>query len=209
MKKIKMLVMVTCLCCTVCNSIVFAGEVEPKTDTSGFSPIEAYQKQQTEKDPMSGLLRSSDNNAIIYLANGETFKANAWRSTFATSSGNTKKWSYIVSSVYTGSIKVDTIRTTWQLQASLRYGASIGFGADIGIDGGGAQASNSSTWQTVRSPVKYYENNNGAKVASMPSQSNFAVAPKSDYKNSSIALFNTGKLKFVGDTRTHEITASV
>lgn len=133
-----------------------------------------------------------------------TLTSNVWRqSGDGTVSGNTLQWDYQVSAVYEGTYKVEYIRTTWQGSASLRNGASI----SLGISGSGASAGSSSSWQTVKTVEKYWENSNGAKESSW--RSNMVVTPRVDYRSRTIGLVNTAKVKLKDDPRPYEISSSV
>ena len=130
--------------------------------------------------------------------------SNAWRSSGdGKRSGNTLQWDYQVSAEYKGSKTVERIRTTWQGSASLRNSASI----SLGVSGSGASAGASSSWQTIKTVSKYWENTNGAKTSCW--RSNMYVTPAIDYRSSTISIANTALVKLSCDARTFEITASV
>lgn len=128
--------------------------------------------------------------------------SNAWRSNYPSSSGNTGKYSYQVSAVYSGSKKVTEIKTTFRTGASLRNSASL----NIGTSSGGASAGASSSWQTV-AKTAYWSNTNGAKSSSW--RSNATFAPYRDYRNNTIFIMNTARVKLSGDKKPYEITASI
>lgn len=132
-----------------------------------------------------------------------TLTANAWRSTFSTTSGNTLQWDYQVSAVYSGTKTVESIRTSWYGAASLQNSASI----SLGVNNSGANAGVGSSWQYVTTPVKYWENSNGA--TSSDYGSNLTVSPSVDYRPGTISLTNTARVKLKGDPKPYEITASV
>jgi hypothetical protein len=115
----------------------------------------------------------------------------------------TLQWSYQVSAVYSGSYDVETIRTTWQGSASLRNSASI----TLGISQSGGNAGASSSWQTVSTVAKYWENSNGSKTSDY--SSNMVVTPAIDYRSSTIGLINTARVKLKADAKPYEISASV
>jgi hypothetical protein len=129
--------------------------------------------------------------------------SNAWRSSDYTESGNTYQWDYQVSAVYSGSKKVERIRSTWQGSASLRNSASI----TLVISNSGASAGASSSWQTVNTVSKYWENTNGTKSSSW--RSNMIVSPSKDYRSNTISIINTALVKLSCDKRTFEISAGV
>lgn len=138
------------------------------------------------------------------IPKGGTLYAKVWRTTGdGTESGNSKKWDYLVSASYKGSQKVTAIRCTWRSSASLRKSAEI----SIGISGSGGSASASSTWQTVKSKEKYWENSNGAKESSW--SSNITVGPKKHYEANTIYTYSKAKLKLKGHEKYYTITASV
>jgi len=145
---------------------------------------------------------SSQSNSITLPSNYGKLTSNVWRTTIGKVSGNSIQWNYQVSSVYSGSKKVSTIKATWKGSASLRNGAnfSIGIGADsikVGIG---------STWRTI-SQSGCWVNTNGAKSASY--RSNIIVTPKRDYRSGTICVQNTAYLKLKGDSRNWSYTASV
>ena len=187
----------------------FAGTQVPQTDTSGFSPIQSYIQQEgnkkgDDKKQNNGDVSINSSNAkSLTIPNNEgKITANAYRSTFGTDSGNTIQWDYQVSAVYEGTLTVEKIRTTWQGSASLRNSANI----SLGVGGDSVSASSGSTWQSVNTVVKYYENTNGSKTAWY--KSNMIVAPKADYRTFTIALVNTAYVKLKGDAMPYQITAS-
>lgn len=128
--------------------------------------------------------------------------ANAWRDNGdGKASGNTRQWTYQVSAVAGGTQRVAEIRTTWTGGASLRNSASISLtaGSSVGV---GA----SSSWQNVKQ-TKYWYNTNGARTSSY--RSNMIAAPSKDYRSGTVYLMNTAYVKFHGDARNWQITASV
>ena len=132
-----------------------------------------------------------------------TLTSNVWRSTAATSSGNTLQWDWQVSAVYTGSKTVERIRTSWKSTASLRNSASISMG--VSADGGSAGVS--SSWQTVSTVLKYWENSNGAKSSDW--RSNIVIGPSVDYRSGTIVTTNTALVKLSSDPKAYEISAGV
>jgi hypothetical protein len=132
-----------------------------------------------------------------------TLTSNAWREGNGTPSGNTRQWDYQVSAVYSGKKTVKRIRSSWQGSASLRNAASI----SLGISNSAGSAGVSSSWQTVKTVAKYWENTNGAKTSSW--SSNMIVTPKKDYRTSTISIINTALVKLSCDNRTFEINAGV
>jgi len=132
-----------------------------------------------------------------------TLTSNVWRSTSATYSGNTIQWDWQVSAVYSGNEVVETIKTEWYSSASLRSSASI----TMGVSGDGASAGASSSWQTIQTKVKYWENSNGANNSSW--RSNIIISPYKDYRSDTISTINTAYVKLKGDPRTFYISAGV
>lgn len=149
----------------------------------------------------AGTAHASKDTSTLYCPGG-TLKANAWRGK-GESSGNTKKWEYLVSSKYNGKTKVKWIQTKWYCSASLRKSASI----SIGISDSSVSAGRSSSWKTVKSRTKYWKNSNGAKSSDW--RSNVIVAPKKDYRSNTIYTCNTGTVKLKGYPKKYEISAGV
>jgi len=147
------------------------------------------------------VLATSQEKILTIPGSQGTLTSNAWRSTSETASGNTYQWEYQVSAVYSGSKTVERIRTTWQGSASLRNSASI----TLGISGSGFNAGSSSSWSTVNTVAKYWENSNGAKTSDW--RSNMVVTPSVDYRSNTISITNTALVKLSGDAKTYEITA--
>ena len=140
----------------------------------------------------------------IYILGGKgTLTSNAWRSTRDTSSGNTYQWDYHVSAVYSGNKTVESIKTSWYGGSSLRNSGSI----SLGVSNSGATVGASSSWQHITTPVKYWENVNGAKRSDY--RSNLVVSPSRDYRPSTISLTNTARVKLKGDPKPYEVSAGV
>lgn len=132
-----------------------------------------------------------------------TLTSNAWRQTGnGTVSGNTLQWDYQVSAVYSGSKTVSRIRSIWQGSASMKNSGSL----SLGISNSGVSVGASSSWQTVNTVAKYWENTNGATSSSW--RSNMVASPKSEYKSDTISISNTALVQIRGDSRLWEITAS-
>lgn len=148
------------------------------------------------------MLRAKNSKSYIIPGRKGTLISNAWRSTAATSAGNTYQWDYQVSAVYSGNYAVSSIRTTWRGSASLRNSASI----NLGISNSGVSAGGGSSWQNVNTVTKYWENTNGAKNASY--RSNMIVTPKKDYRSGTISITNTARVKLSRDAKPYEISAS-
>ncbi|KAA8815595.1 hypothetical protein EMB92_09270 [Bifidobacterium callitrichos] len=153
-------------------------------------------------DPSSVMPLSKDSEPLTIPGGKGTLTSNAWRSSSYTVSGNTLKWDYQVSAVYSGNRKVSKIRTTWKGSASLRNSASI----NLGISSSGGSAGAGGGWQYVSTVAKYWENNNGAKEASY--RSNMVVAPARDYRSDTISIVNTARVQLSGDKKSYEISAS-
>lgn len=131
-----------------------------------------------------------------------TLKSDAWRSTL-TSSGNTYKFDYQTSAVYSGSKTVERIRTTWTVGASLRNSANM----SIGTNNGSVSVGAGSSWTNV-SRTAYWENSNGAK-GSYSERRNAIIAPSRDYRSNTVYIINDALIKIKGDARTFAISASV
>lgn len=146
---------------------------------------------------------TADSDYLTLPSGAGKITSNAWRQTGNGSvSGNTRKWDYQVSAVYSGSKKVQRIRSTWWGGASLRNGASF----ELGISGSGVTVGSGSSWQFITTKKKYWENTNGAKTSSW--RSNMIVAPKGDYRSDTIYIANTALVKVSVDSRTFQINAS-
>lgn len=194
MKKITTLVLSLMMIYSL-SVTAFAQTPEPAT---GGTPATA------EENMSDGTVFLTDQDKSLTIPGGQgTLTSNAWRSTFKEGSGNTYQWDYQVSAVYSGNQTVESIRTSWYGSASLANSASI----SLGISGSGANAGAGSSWQTITTPVKYWENTNGAKSADY--KSNLTVTPKADYRPGTISLTNTARVKLKGDPKPYEITASV
>jgi len=149
-------------------------------------------------------ISATSNSKVGACGSYGSLTTNVWRSTNATTSGNTLQWDYQVSATYDGSYTVKEIRTTWNCSASLRSSASI----TLGISATGFNAGTSSSWQTVSTDSHYWSNTNGATSSSY--RSNVCVGPKSDYREGTICTYNTGKvqLKVSSTTYSYNWTAS-
>lgn len=148
---------------------------------------------------------ASNDSTPLTLPGGQgTITSNAWRTTGNGSvSGNTRKWDYQVSAVYSGTKTVQRIRSTWWSGASLRTSASL----ELGISGSGVTVGASSSWQNAVTPKKYWENTNGSKSSSW--RSNIIEGPQQHYLSNTIYIANTALVKVSTDTRTFQITSSV
>lgn len=152
---------------------------------------------------MAGASATKDTESLNLPGGQGKITSNAWRTTGNGSvSGNTRKWDYQVSAVYSGSKTVQRIRSTWWGGASLRNGASF----SLGISGSGVTVSSGSTWTHITTKKKYWENTNGAKSSSW--RSNMVIAPSKDYRSDTIYIANTALVKVKTDTRTFQISAS-
>lgn len=158
----------------------------------------------TEENQYDGIsIRTAQGKELIIPGRQGTLTSNAWRSTIATSSGNTYQWDYQVSAVYSGKKTVESIRTSWYGGASLRNSGSI----SLGINKSGATVGASSTWHYITTPVKYWENSNGAKSSDY--KSNLIVSPSEDYRSGTISLTNTARVKLKGNPKPYEVSAGV
>lgn len=194
MKRFGTLVLTTMIFCSL-SVTAFAQTPEPAT---GETPASA------DENMYNGVaFRLAQANPFIIPGGQGTLTSNAWRQSKKTESGNTLQWNYQVSAVYSGSKTVESIRTSWYGGASLRNSASI----SLGISGSGATVGAGESWQFITTPVKYWENSNGAKSSDY--RSNMTVSPAVDYCSDTISLTNTAKVKLAGDPKPYEITASV
>ncbi len=178
---------------------IFASELEPVVGGTLALPDENQDENQQE----GVSFRASQGKKFIIPGGKGTLTANAWRSSYPTTSGNTYQWDYEVSAVYSGDRRVESIRTSWQGGASLRNSASI----SLGLTNSGITAGSGSSWQYINTPVKYYENIGGYTVSDY--RSNLVIRPSVDYRNNTISLINTAKVKLAKDNKTYEITAGV
>ncbi|AGZ23051.1 hypothetical protein HO831_01095 [Streptococcus suis] len=157
-----------------------------------------------EENQYDGIaLRTAQGKKLTIPGGKGTLTSNAWRSTSATSSGNTYQWDYQVSAVYSGNKTVESIKTSWYGGASLRNSGSI----SLGVSNSGATVGASSSWQYITTPVKYWENTNGAKSSDY--RSNLVVSPSRDYRSGTISLTNTARVKLKGDPKPYEVSAGV
>lgn len=154
-----------------------------------------------EMSPPRPMPRSSQAKSYTIPGSQGILTSNVWRSTAGRTSGNTLQWDYQVSAVYSGSKKVESIRTTWKASASMRNSANI----SLGISNSGADAGGGSSWATTSTQIKYWENSNGAKESSY--SSNVIISPKGDYRTGTISVFNTAKVKLSGDKKPYEISS--
>lgn len=194
MKRFASLVLALIMICSL-SVTAFAQTPEPAT---GGTPASADENMYNGITP-----RTAQAKPFTIPGGQGTLTSNAWRQTNETTSGNTLQWDYQVSAVYSGSKTVESIRTSWYGGASLKNSASI----SLGVNASGATVSASSSWQYITTPVKYWENSNGAKSSDY--RSNMTVSPKADYRTDTISLTNTAKVKLAGDPKPYEITASV
>ncbi len=146
--------------------------------------------------------RASNSRTYNIPGNKGTLTSNAWRSGL-TKSGNTYQGDYQVSAEYSGDYTVQSIRATWQGSASLRNEASI----SLGVSGDSVSAGVSSSWSTVKTVAKYWENNNGSKNSSY--RSNMVISPSVDYRSNTVSIVNTARVKLKDDNKPYEISASV
>ncbi|MGG7621542.1 hypothetical protein [Bacillus coreaensis] len=211
-KKILGFLLTTGLLISLPVSSGFAAELQPETDTSGFSPIEHYLDQEgisdiptnNTKDKKKDVSAQTAQSKSYSIPGGKgTLTSDAWRSTYSTKSGNTLQWDYQVTAKYTGTWTVERIRTTWQGSANLRNSASI----SLGISNSSVSATSSTSWQNIKTVSKYWENTGGTKTSWY--SSNMIVAPAADYQNYTIALINTATVKLKGDNMVYQISAGV
>jgi hypothetical protein len=141
-------------------------------------------------------IRVPDMNSEYFLI------ANAGRSNKGETVGNTVRWDYSVSAVYTGNEPVEYIKTGWKVSADLRNSASMKF--DVGE--GTITAGSSSKWRNVTTGNRYLINNNGAK--SVEYNGKIIISPKGDYKADSMKLVNNAMLKLKNYPATYSVTVS-
>lgn len=194
MKRFATLGLATMIFCSL-SVTAFAKTPEPVT---GGTPASADENMYN-----GAAFRKAQEKPFIIPGGQGTLTSNAWRQSKETESGNTLQWNYQVSAVYSGSKTVESIRTSWYGGASLKNSASI----SLGINGSGATVGAGESWQFITTPVKYWENSNGAKSSDY--RSNMTVSPAVDYRPDTISLTNTAKVKLAGDPKPYEITASV
>ena len=179
-------------------------DAEPNDSEQAHEPATGGTPASADENMYNGITpRTAQEKPFTIPGNQGTLTSNAWRQTVGTESGNTLQWDYQVSAVYSGSKTVESIRTSWYGGASLKNSASI----SLGISDSGANVGAGSSWQYITTPVKYWENSNGAKSSDY--KSNMTVSPSADYRRSTISLTNTAKVKLAGDPKPYEITASV
>lgn len=183
----------------VCSLTVTAFAQSPDPE-----PVRGGTPASAEENRYNGITtRTAQAKPFTIPGKQGTLTANAWRSTKETTSGNTLQWDYQVSAVYAGSKTVESIRTSWCGSASLRNSATL----TLGISESGITVGAGSSWTQVTTPVKYWENSNGAKSSDY--RSNLTVSPKRDYRADTISLSNTARVVLKGDPKPYEITASI
>lgn len=191
---------VSVLCLSMFTVSAFASDLSTSQANvvTDSSQAPALQGNQLIVQPMT-----AQANVLTIPGGQGTLTSNCWRQTTATQSGNTLQWAWQVSAVYSGTKTVQSIKTEWYSTASLRNSASISMG--ISADGGSASAS--SSWQTISTVKKYWNNTNGATESDY--LGNIAIGPSVDYRSSTICTFNTAYVKLSSDPKTYSITASV
>ncbi len=198
-KKIVGLILSVCMLMP-CTFSVNAAQNNASSNTE--ASLDYDEQQVDQEDGQSPMLRSSQSKSYKIPGDKGTLTSNAWRTTGnGTESGNTLQWDYQVSAVYAGSKSVESIRTTWKGQASLRSSATF----NLGVNQSGVVAGAGSSWQTVTTPEKYWENDNGSKESSV--RSNMVISPKKDYRADTISIINTARVYLKGDAKPYTITA--
>ncbi|MEI5909709.1 hypothetical protein WAK64_22215 [Bacillus spongiae] len=144
---------------------------------------------------------ASDSETLTLPSGYGTLKSDAWRGSLTTS-GNTYKFDYQTSAVYSGSYNVEYIKTTWEVCASLRNSATM----SIGISSTGVTAGAGSTWQN-KCDSAYWQNSNGATGA-YSERRNAVIKPSVDYRSGTVSLQNEAKLKIKGDARSWTVNAA-
>ncbi|CAM5785027.1 hypothetical protein [Cellulomonas persica] len=142
---------------------------------------------------------SDDNSASV--PGGGTITSNIWRGSLS-SSGNTYRWDYQVSAVYSGAQTVTSIRTKWTLGACMQNSASF----TIGVSVDGFTVGAGSSW-TCGDVTAYWTNTNGAKSSSW--RSTAVAAPSKYYQSNSIWGKNVARVYTKGYAQPKEVTASV
>ena len=193
--------LVTMLCITSTAS-VFAAETSVPALTQEELENATIADTPSDESQDAPMPRTSNSKSYNIPGGKGKLTSNAWRSSIASSAGNTYQWDYQVSAVYSGTYAVSSIRTTWRGSASLRNSASI----NLGISNSGGSAGAGSSWQNVNTVTKYWENTNGAKESSY--RSNMVVTPKKDYRSGTISITNTARVKLSKDAKPYEISAS-
>lgn len=177
-------------------------ESEQMSVDAGATPASASENKITPEQVQALENERSSQGKVLTIPHGRgTLTSNTYRQTIGTKSGNTYQWDYLVSAVYKGNVRVLEIRTTWYATASLRNNASI----NLGISKSGGSVGFGSSWQTARTPTKYWSNTNGAKRADY--RSNIVVAPAIDYRTNSISITNTASVLLEGDPKTYSISS--
>ncbi|WP_057914071.1 hypothetical protein [Peribacillus muralis] len=210
MKRISLLLLTSLLFLSLKIDTVFAeeedftydpyhtSEVDPFDYLEGGTPATLEEMSPLRPIPMP---RASQDKGYNIPGNQGKLTSNVWRSQVGQTSGNTLQWDYQVSAVYSGSKKVESIRTTWKASASMRNSANI----SLGISGSGVNTGGGSAWTTTSTKTKYWENSSGAKESSY--RSNVIISPKGDYRTGTISVTNTAKVKLSGDKKSYEISA--
>lgn len=208
MKKILLLLLSLLLFLSLKVSVASAAEENTTYDPYNISEVNPFDYLEggtpatfEEMSPLSPMPRASQAKSYTIPGNQGKLTSNVWRSQSGQTSGNTVQWDYQVSAVYTGSKKVESIRTTWKATASMRNSANI----SLGISGSGVDAGGGSSWATTSTKNKYWENSNGAKESSY--SSNVIISPRGDYRTGTISVINTAKVKLSGDKKSYEISA--
>lgn len=173
--------------------------------------IEEYKLPDMENATEAPPLDDNDKTVILKTSSSKSYTipggkgiltTNAWRSSWGERTGNSYSWDYQVSAEYSGNYSVSKIRTTWKGTASMRNSGSfsLGVGNDV------VSASASSSWQTLKTVSKYWENSNGAKTSSY--RSNMIATPAIDYRTGTVAITNTATVYLKGDPKPYSKTAS-
>lgn len=175
--------------------------VVSEEDLAEATPAEAMEVaiEEMVEIPLEGKTSSYKDLTVP----GGKLRVNVWRSTNKKQSGNTYEWDYQVSAVYTGTKTVSKIRITWYASASLRNSASI----SLGISGTSVTAGAGSSWQTVKTKTKYWENSNGAKTSDY--RSNVVIGPAKDYREDTITVYATARVVLSGDAKPYEVSKGV
>lgn len=132
---------------------------------------------------------------------GGTLMSNVWHSIRSTS-GNTYRWDYQVSAVYTGSQRVTYIRTMWTVGSCMKNGSSF----TIGVSKDGFSIGSGSSW-TCGAVTAHWTNTNGAKTASW--RSTAVAAPAKYYQSDSIWARNVARVYTSGYKKPTDVTASI
>ena len=112
-KLILSLTLASILCLTPTASVLAAEIGEPIMTQEELenATVADPPADESQNSPMP---RTQNSKSYTIPGGKGTLTSNAWRSTVASSPGNTYQWDYQVSAVYSGHYAVSSIRTTWK-----------------------------------------------------------------------------------------------